>query len=499
LADNQSSRPKDPNMGGGSSGPIPTFNDGMRFSDLGSTGLRAFAGWVREEFLPQLIGRQAARVYREMIDNSPTIGAIMFAIAGIMRKVEWRTEPADDTPQAKEMADFADSLRFDMSHTWEDFIVETLSMLGFGYAPHEIVYKRRSGQQPFGSATPSSAFDDGRIGIRRLPIRGQETLLKWFFGVNGEILGMTQQPWIGPLTDIPIEKMLLFRPSQHKNNPEGKSIIRNAFLPYYFIKRLQEQEAILFERLSGLPVASIPNRTLELAAAGDPLSVAMVNSWKKVVSNVRIDEQMGLIKPSDTWPGPNGMPSNVPMYDFKLETPQSGRANLDANTPIIRYKLDIITSVLADFLTMGHETRGAQNLAETKVDIFMQAIEAYMDSDASVLNRYLLPRVWHLNGFDPKLMPQYVPDMAQRLDLDALSNFILRLSQAGMPLFPDPDLEAYVRDAAGMPDVAEDAGYAAAMTQAAGGDVATQTQKRATLEQAIRLSLGRRAVRLKRQ
>jgi len=33
------------------------------------------------------------------------------------------------------------------SHTWEDFVVEALSMLGYGFAPHEIVYKRRLGRR----------------------------------------------------------------------------------------------------------------------------------------------------------------------------------------------------------------------------------------------------------------------------------------------------------------------------------------------------------------
>lgn len=489
--------PKDPNMGGGSYGAVPVFDAGMKFADLGSTGLRAFSGWVREEFLPQLVGRQAARVYREMTDNSPTIGAILFAITGVMRKVEWRTQPVDDTPQAQEMADFAESLRFDMSHSWEDFVTEWLSMLSYGYAPHEIVYKKRQGYQKSGSATPKSKFDDGRIGWRRIPIRAQDTVLKWFFGINGEILGLTQQPWVGPLTDIPIEKMLLFRASQHKNNPEGRSLLRNAYLPYYYVKRLQEQEAILFERLSGLPVMTVPNALLEAAASGDGQAISALNAYKKLVSNVRIDEQMGVLIPSDTYQTATGA-SSIPMYNFKLETPNSGRSNLDANTPITRYKNDIMTSVLADFLEMGHTSRGAQNLAETKVDMFMASVEGWLNSGAAVLNRHGLPRLWDLNGFDPALMPEYVPDLAQRTDLDGLSNFVLRLSQAGMPLFPDPDLEGYLRDTAGLPDVGENAGFAAEMTADAGDDPETKTAKRADLKAAISVALARRVARTKR-
>lgn len=492
---------KDPYMDGSGGWPVPAFDSGMRFRDMGSTGLRQFGGWVREEFTPQLLGRQAARAYREMLDNSSTVGAIMFAITGSMRKVEWRVEPASDKADAQEAAEFADSLRDDMSHTWEDFVTEALSMLGYGFAPHEIVYKRRVGPKRAGSPFPSSKYNDGRIGVRRLPIRGQDTVLKWFFGANGEILGLTQQPWIGPLIDLPIEKLLLFRPSQHKGNPEGRSILRTAYRSYYFIKRLEEQEAILFERLSGLPVVRVPNTLLELAtgANADPNAVTALEAWKKLVTNVRIDEQMGVLLPSDTYPGANGAAGSVPMYDFKLETPQSGRASLDADTPISRHKLDILTSVLADFILLGHEAHGTQSLAIEKVDLFLQAVEGWLNALAAVLNRHLLPRVWALNGLDLELMPRYVPDLAQRIDLDVLSNFVLRLAQAGMPLFPDEELETSLRDAGGLPDIADGAARTALLAAmesdnagAGAGDGNGKGQDHSRLEKMLLASIARR-------
>lgn len=476
---------KSPDAGGGSFGAVPQLNSGMLFNEVGSSGLRAFSGYVREEFLPELIGRQGARVYREMGDNSPVVGAVLFAVQGVLRKAEWRVEAANDTPEAQQMADFVEGLKDDMSAPWEDFVTETLSMLQYGYAPHEIVYKRRNGRKGFTSPTPSSRFDDGLIGWHKLPLRGQDTVLKWFFDPNGKVLGLTQQPWIGPLLDVPMEKLLLFRPTSHKNNPEGRSILRNAYRPYFFIKRLEEQEAILFERMSGLPVMRVPNALLEAAAAGDSTASTALTAYKKLVANVRIDEQMGLLIPSDTYAGANG-PSNVPMYEFKLETPQSGKSTLDANTPIERHKKDILTSILCDFIEMGHTSRGAQNLAETKVDLFMQASEGWLNSIAAVMNRHALPRLFALNGFDEDLMPEFVPDMAQRTDLDALSNFILRMSQAGMPLFPDSDLEAYVRDAAGLPDAADADGFGDEMREDAGPDASQgEDPQRAKLRRVV--------------
>ncbi len=461
-------------------GAAPVLEYGMNFTDIGNSGLRAFAGYVREEFLLQLQGRQGAQKYREMMDNSAIIGAIMFAIQSTMRKVEWRVEPANDSGAAAEMADFADSLRSDMSHTWEDLISENLSMLGYGYSPHEIVYKRRLGEEPGlgrnGKPLPASQYDDGRIGWRRIPIRGQDTVLKWFFDDNGGVQGMTQQPWVGPIVDLPIEKMLLFRPSAHKNNPEGRSILRNSYRAYYFIKRLEEQEAILFERLNGVPVVKVPASLLQSAMNGDAGAITSLNAFKNMARNVRIDEQMGIVIPSDTYDGTTG-PSAVPQYSFELATPTAGRASVKADETIRRYQTDILTSCMSDFLTLGHNSSGTQALAVSKVDMFFQAIEGYLSSTASIYNRYALPRVWKLNGFNRDLMPQYQPDLASRVDLDVLSNFVLRMSQAGMPMFPDEDLQTMLRDSAGLPDATSPEAMAVLETE--------QAQADATLENTI--------------
>ena len=441
--------------------PDPSTAD--LFVSQASSGLRQWGGWVREEWLPELVGRQGARTYREMLDNSPVIGAINFAITQSIRQVEWRVEPPDDSPAAAEQLEFVESLMHDMSDSWNDFLTEMLTMLPFGYAPHEIVYKRRLGRNPpgidrYGLPLPQSKYDDGLIGIRSLPLRGQDTVLKWFFNANGGIAGMTQQPWTGPIVDLSIKKMLLFRARQTKNNPEGYSILRTAYRPYYFSKRLEEQEGILLERMSGVPEYRLPKQVLDAAASGDKVSSAVVAQYQRIIRNLKVDEQMGLITPSDTFKNPDGSPSAVPMYEFKFNMPATGgRGNQAFNVAIERHKLDMMTSVLADFLTLGHSARGTQSLAESKVDIFFQAIEGWVQSAAAVLNTHLLPKLWDLNGIDFDLMPEFVPDMPQRVDLDGLSNYVLRLSQAGAALFPDEDTENYLREVAGMPDIADTA------------------------------------------
>ena len=459
---------KNPALGGGSFGEVPKWNHGNLLAEVGSSGLRAFSGWIREEFVTNLIGRQATTVYREMLDNSPIIGGVMTAIEGAMRKVEWRVEPGDGAATDKEV-EFVESLRVDMEGTWEDFVVEALSMLPYGYSVHELVYKRRNGPRPFGTKVAASKYNDGLIGWRKLPIRSQDTILKWFFDENGVILGVTQQPWLGSIVDVPAEKFILFRPKQHKGNPEGKSILRNSYVPYYYVKRLQELEAIRIERMAGNVVVRVPNQLLDNAAAGDPGAMATLRGYQKMATRAKTDEQMGLVLPSDVYPSADGKLTSARMFDYEYLTPQ-GAQSVDANVPIVRHKLDMLTSTLTDFIQMGHSNRGAQNLADTKVDLFLSSVEGWLNSMASVINNDALPRLWALNGFDRDRMPLIVPDMAQQVDLKMLGDFVLALSQSGVQMFPDEDLEAYVRDAAGLPDAVDGRPWECKLVEDAGGE-----------------------------
>src|SRR5579859_4775192 len=66
------------------------------FEEYGRTGLRHWGGFVFEEWLRELQqDRRAAEVYREMSDQDPIVGAILYAIEMLMRRVSWWTEPAD--------------------------------------------------------------------------------------------------------------------------------------------------------------------------------------------------------------------------------------------------------------------------------------------------------------------------------------------------------------------------------------------------------------------
>jgi hypothetical protein len=55
------------------------------------------------------------------------VGALLFAIDRLLRNLDWRVEPGEG-PEAEDAAKFVEECMEDMSHTWDDFISEILTM-----------------------------------------------------------------------------------------------------------------------------------------------------------------------------------------------------------------------------------------------------------------------------------------------------------------------------------------------------------------------------------
>src|SRR4249920_919877 len=199
------------------------------FVELGATGLKRTTGYIDEEFLPQLRGKKAVEIFREMSLNDPTVGAMLFSIDRLVRNIDWRVEPAGKSKDDSEAAKLVEECMEDMSHSWSDFISEVLSSMVFGWSWHEVVYKRRVGPWET-DPRKRSKFTDGKIGIRKMPIRAQDTLLRWVFDEAGETRAMVQMaPPYYQTKVIPIERSLLFRYRHFKNSREGLSMLRSAY------------------------------------------------------------------------------------------------------------------------------------------------------------------------------------------------------------------------------------------------------------------------------
>lgn len=419
------------------------------YRELGASGLRRFSGFIYEEFLQNLTGWKGIAVYKEMASNDSVVGAVLFAIDMLCRRVPWRVEAASPEMHDKEAAEFLETCMNDMSNTWIETISEILSMLQYGHSVHELVYKRRAGD----SQDPSfrSKHTDGRIGWRKIPIRSQDTLYRWNFDDHGGIRGVEQlAPPHYYHCSIPMEKMLLFRTTITKNNPEGRSILRTAYRSWYMKKNLENIEAIGVERdLAGLPVALVPPELL--ASTCPPEKRALLAQIQKIVTNIRRDEQEGVVFPSA-----RDEKGNL-LYELKLLS-TAGARQFDTDKIIQRYDQRIAMSSLADFILLGQDKVGSFALAHNKTNLFMTAIGAYLDIVADVFNRYAVPRLFALNDFRISSYPKIAHGDLDAVNIVELGDYITKLSGAGMPLFPNIELEKHLMKAAGLPEPIDEMG-----------------------------------------
>lgn len=415
------------------------------FQELGATGLNIQGGIVDEEFLPAIKGlTQRTEVYKQMSRNDGTVGAVLFAIKMLIRGVDWFVKPATPEPRDLPAAEHVTSCWNDMRESADDMVDSALSFLVYGFSPHELVYKRRLGRRQKGS--DASKHDDGLIGWRSLPVRAQGTIERWTYDDRGDLESVTQvAPPSFKSIVIPESKLMIFRASSEKGDPEGMSILRTAYIPWYYKTRIMKVEGIGVERdLAGLPYGYVPAEMLRDDAPAKVKAAVVV--LKQLLRNIRNDECSAALFPQQYDAEGNK------MFEFGLMS-TGGRRNFDTNAIIQRYNQEIAMSVMADFILLGHEKVGSFALSDSKTKLFAVAIGAWLDAIKETFNSVAIPRLVDMNPFDTSRgYPELDHGDIESIDLEALGNFITALAGAGMPLFPDQELERYVRVRAGMPE-----------------------------------------------
>ena len=336
------------------------------FSEIGVSGLlrTSGTGYVFEEFLAELSSYKQKQVYREMRDNDAVIGAMFFALEMILRRSEWRVEPAKGK-KGDQYGEFVKSCMTDMSMTWEDFIAECVSEFAFGFALFETVYKRRQGHD----GKKPSRFDDGLIGWRKFAPRAQESILYWIWDDEGGLQGAVQLAAPDYRTvPIPIEKLLLFRTTSSKNNPEGRSLLRNCYRCFdadseiltksgwKFGLDLEATDEVAVLRDGKLLEYEVPFDLPRYEYKGDLIhfesrsldqmvtpnhEVWVRREHKEAYERVRADESLLYMrhKRDAEWVGKEVKVHTIPAYDV-IAHEQNGKVNVREHREPVKIKMD---------------------------------------------------------------------------------------------------------------------------------------------------------------
>jgi len=387
--------------------------------ELGYTGLDEWHGRVSEQWINDLrTSAKRVQTYDEMARMDSTGAAVLQTTSILLRGADIHVTPASQDDEDIEIADFIEHCLNDMSKSWQEVMGDIVHFLTYGFFDVEIVYKERN---------------DGKIGWKKWAPRHPVTLDRWIFDENGGLQGMRQRTDRGDV-EIPIEKLLHFTTTGvGKNNPEGRSIFEGAYAPWFFIKNLSIQEAIVCERMAGTPVMKLPPDVDE----DDPGYAAA----EKVVRNIKLGDDMGLVEPDG--------------YEFRYEMP-NGRMPVDIGKVIERHQKEFATVVLMDFILLGGGDAGSHAMVKDKSALYVKGLNTYLSIIAAIINQHAIPRLLALNGIEPEdgAFPKVYFDQITKIDVGDYAEVIRKLFDSGAVTY-DMDTENEVRREIGLHEIDE--------------------------------------------
>lgn len=396
------------------------------YKEIGSARLTndLYAGAA--ETLPELRGTRRLKLYHEMRENSTTVGAMMMAIKMIMRSLDWMPSlpegAEEDDAEALAAQQFLKECMDDMSTPWSEVIDDSMDAVWAGFAAPEIVYKQRLGDQ-ISEDTPTSDYDDGRIGWRKIAYRDPMGVVRWDIDEHGGIRGYYHQVEGQPEVYIPIEKVILFRASRKGNHPEGYSWLRNAVVAYMYQKKIQWLEAVGLERAGmGLPIVQLPYGANTSSGSQD------ITRARNLVQGIRRDTMAGVVLPPSLGPEPHQ------QWQLRLETATATGVDSPTDVVIRRYALEIASSVLAHFVILVMQTRGSYSLSVDQRDLWHLAMSGLANTWAELMNRFMVKPLFRLNKAsfpDPTKWPRIVPSDVATHDLEKVQMFLSSMLTAG--------------------------------------------------------------------
>lgn len=385
------------------------------YTETGQSGLIAYNGLVSEAYTGKLQWPAAYAIYDEMRRRDPTIRTMWDALILLARTASWYAEPGGEEDGDKEATDHLQSCIEDMSHPIEDYVEDGLTCVLMGWSWLEIVYKRR---------------DDGSVGWQKWAMRRQSSFERWEFDKTGGVQGMVQRP--APdyrEISIPIGKSLHFTSQRDGGNPEGLAILESAYEPWYFIKNLQILQGIGWQRtFVGLPV-------FEFTAKPTDDDKAEV---ERVGQALTVDAKQYVSVPE--------------LVKFRLESAQNSGAESLLNT-IKYYRLLILQMLLADFINLGVGSTGSWALGSDKSQLFLMAVDGFLDRIATVINRFAVPRLMEYNAaYADAAQPKLVHTPVEKPALGQLGSWLQQVSSL---LHWTEEDENWIRKRTGMPTLAE--------------------------------------------
>lgn len=393
--------------------------------EIGSLGISIDYLAISRDAIKDLAFPYSISTFEEM-SRSAVIAATLSAVNTIASKVDYFVEPYDESATHKDRAKFLEECLFkDMEVPFNHVVRDALTMTKYGFSILEKVYR-------FRRRNKGSLYNDGRIGIKYLPIRAQRSIRRFIYDDDNRMLQKVEQVAVGVkkvrMTTNPIymdrDRILLFRVNPTGLSPYGNSPLADAYKSWRVLEKLQDIETTSANRnLNGIPYLKAPSEVLE-EDPDDPESVTRVRKIRSGMSAISSGEQSYITVASDRYDANEG---GAAQYEFSLVSGSS--SHLSALSGIItRYNNETFQTMCADVLTLDNgQGGGSTSLTSNKQTMLESFVQARVQEFLETLNKDLIPDLWRKNGWDDTKCPVIKHGRIEKISLEVLAKAIQQL------------------------------------------------------------------------
>jgi hypothetical protein len=406
------------------------------FSEMGVSGTAVHGGYVyAREKSGKWTGDQKYVTSTEIVVNTSIVAAGVHHFLNLVARPRWTVSPPDDGgDEAKELAEFVETVLDDMASPWSR-VVRRAGMYRFhGFGLHEWTAKRR---------------EDGRVGFADVEPRPQHTIKQWMLSDNGVVTGVVQEsPQTGQRVALPRGKLMYLVDDTLSDSPEGIGILRHLAEPYERLKTYYVLEAVAFERdLRGVPIGRVPytiiNQAVKDQAITEEEAAALTRAMEDFVkiqvkqpnTSITLDSM-----PYESEAADGRKIASVMQWGIELlQGSSNGVEHLGA--AITRTQHEMARILAAEHLMMG-ESSGNRALSEDKSrNLYLVANAVLMDIKEAAEKDVIGP-LWLLNGFPDELKPSFEPEGVEFKDAEAVARVLKDMATAGATLSPvDPVID----------------------------------------------------------
>lgn len=412
----------------------------LTFTEIGYNGLSVINGRVLEECNYELQWPWCVKTFKDMAKDGTIAPAIDYVQKKI-GKVPWSVKaPKGYEEELEYEVLFLQTVMRDMDHSWLSFIKETASFAHLGFCIHEIVPRKRL-------KIRGSRFNDGFIGIKKLALRSQDTIIGWNWKNKGRDLKSIVQKVNKPSNratygampslpestttdnmksekEISLSKCLHFKNNPQKGNPLGLSPLIGCWRAYKFKQAYEEAESSgVGSDIHGFKKLKIPAQYMTENATDE--QKAVYDYFKKALRNMHIGKESGILIPSDT-----GLDSK-PLFEFEVVS-ITGSKSYDIDKIIRRYQDEIRTGLYSTFLSSGSGGGGSFALSDNLKALADEIVETILEEVRDVLNHKLIPYLFELNGWETEVYPTFEFGAVTKPTLEEISKAGQRFGAVNM-------------------------------------------------------------------